>query len=470
MKTVIVQNILARLTGATARFGATVLSVASITITAISLNLSPALLVEMTAALLFLRIGCSLVVRRRQALKTAVAHKNPKQIVREESAISVTFIATCFLMQWPIEPSAALTFVAINFFAQYVRLLVRQRIMSHATASTWQKNSCVENKVIIVGTDDQARRAADSILDSPETGLQIIGFLDYHRSGLWRYRDIPLLGHPDKLERIASGEHLDAVIVAVQAEDTYRSHQLCELAESMGITIVLLPDLYRSKIARVFQNSIAGMPAVVYGAGYDENRWTIVKNLLDRVGAAAGIIVAAPIMLLTAIAIKLESDGPILFRQVRSGRNGRPFGLFKFRTMCADAEEKKSALQSRNEMSGPVFKIRNDPRVTRIGRFLRKSSIDELPQFFNVLRGDMSLVGPRPGLPSEVEKYEPWQRRRLSVKPGVTCTWQVDGRNDIDFDEWMRLDLEYIDNWSLWLDTKLLVRTLPAVLKRDGAS
>ncbi|MCK4460303.1 MAG: sugar transferase, partial [candidate division Zixibacteria bacterium] len=165
----------------------------------------------------------------------------------------------------------------------------------------------------------------------------------------------------------------------------------------------------------------------------------------------------------------LESRGPVFFKQVRSGLNGKTFKLYKFRTMCADAEHKKDALTNRNEMTGPVFKIADDPRVTRIGRFLRKYSIDEVPQFINVLRGDMSLVGPRPPLPKEVSEYDPWQHRKLSVKPGVTCLWQVNGRNEIDFDDWMRLDLEYIDNWSLWLDAKILARTIPAVIKGSGS-
>jgi lipopolysaccharide/colanic/teichoic acid biosynthesis glycosyltransferase len=173
-------------------------------------------------------------------------------------------------------------------------------------------------------------------------------------------------------------------------------------------------------------------------------------------------------MLATSLLIKLESKGPVLFKQVRAGENGKNFHLYKFRTMCIDAEDKKAALSTRNEMSGPVFKIREDPRVTTIGRLLRKFSIDELPQFVNVLKGEMSLVGPRPPLPSEVSGYQPWQHRKLSVKPGVTCLWQINGRNQVDFDEWMRLDLEYIDNWSLALDTKILLKTLPAVLKGTG--
>jgi lipopolysaccharide/colanic/teichoic acid biosynthesis glycosyltransferase len=175
------------------------------------------------------------------------------------------------------------------------------------------------------------------------------------------------------------------------------------------------------------------------------------------------------VMLLIALLVRLDSRGPILFRQVRTGLNGRRFVLLKFRSMIHDAEHQRAALEERNEMSGPVFKLSRDPRVTRVGSFLRRTSLDELPQLWNVLKGDMSLVGPRPPLPSEVKQYERWHRRRLSMKPGLTCLWQTRGRNQVDFDEWMKLDMEYIDNWSISQDVKILLRTIPAVIFARGA-
>ncbi|MDH4034488.1 MAG: exopolysaccharide biosynthesis polyprenyl glycosylphosphotransferase, partial [candidate division Zixibacteria bacterium] len=243
---------------------------------------------------------------------------------------------------------------------------------------------------------------------------------------------------------------------------------LFELAERMGVTICFLPEPFRPKVARMRPGFMCGLPTVVYRAVPEDQSLLLVKALVDRIGALVGLLLAAPLMLATAMAIKLESRGPVFFRQERSGLNGKTFKLFKFRTMCADAEEKKDTLKEQNEMSGPVFKIARDPRITKIGRILRKYSIDEVPQFFNVLRGEMSLVGPRPPLPREVAEYDPWQHRKLSVKPGVTCLWQVNGRNQIDFEDWMRLDLEYIDHWSLWLDAKILARTIPAVIKGSG--
>jgi exopolysaccharide biosynthesis polyprenyl glycosylphosphotransferase len=189
----------------------------------------------------------------------------------------------------------------------------------------------------------------------------------------------------------------------------------------------------------------------------------------DIVLASALLVLLSPVMLIVALAVKLSSPGPVLFRQIRCGLNGRPFVFLKFRSMYVDAEHLKAGLQAQNEMDGPAFKMRRDPRVTPVGRFLRRTSLDELPQLWNILKGEMSFVGPRPAVEEEVEQYEPWQRRRLSMKPGLTCLWQISGRNELTFDEWMRLDLEYIDNWSLWLDLQIALKTIPAVLFGRGA-
>ena len=193
-----------------------------------------------------------------------------------------------------------------------------------------------------------------------------------------------------------------------------------------------------------------------------------VKRLIDIVGAVTGLIVTAPIMLITVILIKLESQGSAVFKQERIGKEGKRFLMFKFRTMCPEAESLKRELAHLNEMTGPAFKINKDPRVTRVGCFLRKYSVDELPQLFHVLTGKLSLVGPRPALPEEVEKYEPWQLERLQAKPGLTCLWQVNGRNELDFADWMKLDLEYVERRSLWLDLRILLKTIPTVLKGTG--
>ncbi|NLO74061.1 MAG: sugar transferase [candidate division WS1 bacterium] len=197
--------------------------------------------------------------------------------------------------------------------------------------------------------------------------------------------------------------------------------------------------------------------------------YEVIKRGIDIAGAVAGLLLALPIMLTAALAIKLDSPGPVLYRQTRLGKNGRPFGMLKLRSMVDGAHAHRAVLAAESAMDGPILKIRCDPRMTRVGRWLRKASVDELPQLWHVLCGEMSLVGPRPAIPEEVARYEPWQRERLAVKPGLTCTWQVSGRSDIPFEEWVRLDIAYIHRRSLWLDLKLLLLTIPAVLTARGA-
>jgi exopolysaccharide biosynthesis polyprenyl glycosylphosphotransferase len=196
----------------------------------------------------------------------------------------------------------------------------------------------------------------------------------------------------------------------------------------------------------------------------------MLKRLFDMLSSLVALIALSPLMISVAIAIKLTSRGAILFKQLRVGQHGKPFHMLKFRSMISNAEELKAKLMAQNEQTGPVFKMRRDPRITAVGRFIRKFSIDELPQLVNVLRGEMSVVGPRPPVPVEVAKYEAWQRRRLSVRPGLTCVWQVSGRNEISFEEWMYLDMQYIDHWSLGQDFQLILKTLPVVLTGRGAS
>ncbi|MDI6810031.1 MAG: sugar transferase [Candidatus Eisenbacteria bacterium] len=193
------------------------------------------------------------------------------------------------------------------------------------------------------------------------------------------------------------------------------------------------------------------------------------KRMLDVAASAVALILCIPVYLAIAIAVKLDSRGPVFYTSTRLGFKGKPFLFYKIRSMYEGAHESRKKLLHLNEVDGPVFKLSNDPRVTRVGAFLRKTSLDELPQLFNVLRGDMSLVGPRPPIPEEVEMYEPWERRRLDVKPGLTCLWQISGRSTLGFKEWMRLDIEYIRNQSFWTDIRLLIRTIPAVLSRRGA-
>jgi len=239
-----------------------------------------------------------------------------------------------------------------------------------------------------------------------------------------------------------------------------------------GIEVWLMADFFKTQISRTSVDDFFGRAIMVFRAVTEASWESVTKQLIDFFGAAVLLTVSAVPLAVFALLVKLTSPGPIFFRQQRSGLNGRPFTLYKFRTMVTNAEQLKHELAAMNEMSGPVFKVVNDPRITRFGRFLRKFSIDELPQLINVLRGEMSLVGPRPFPVDEVKRFNDLaHRRRLSVKPGLTCLWQVSGRNQVkDFKDWVRLDLEYIDNWSLWLDLKIICRTLPVVLTGVGAS
>ena len=242
----------------------------------------------------------------------------------------------------------------------------------------------------------------------------------------------------------------------------------CELE---GVEAWLVADFFRTQISRTSLDDFNGRPILVFRTAPELSWQGVIKQLLDFIGALLLTIILSPLFALFALIIKLTSPGPVLFQQQRSGLNGRPFTIYKFRTMVTNAEQRKHELAAMNEMSEPVFKVSKDPRVTPIGRFLRKFSIDEWPQFLNVLRGEMSLVGPRPLPVAEVKRFHDLaHRRRLSVKPGLTCLWQISGRNNVsDFKEWVRLDLEYIDNWSLWLDLKILWRTVPIVLAGTGA-
>jgi len=360
--------------------------------------------------------------------------------------------------------------VVAAFFAADAVLLTVSRLTLVMVLNIYRIRGRSNRNVIIIGSGPKAKRIADRILENKNWGIRILGFLDYHRSGLWRYRDIPLMGHPDGLADVILGRQVDYLVVAVDEADLNLTGHAFAVAEEMGITVCLLSDVYFHPISKATSTTFLDFPAVVYSSAPDDRIHLSMKKVIDWFGAMAGVALSLPLAITAAAAIKLEDGGPVFFRQTRSGRNGKPFTMLKFRTMVPKADQLKESLTGKNEMSGPVFKIRNDPRVTKVGAFLRKTSIDELPQLINVLKGDMSLVGPRPPLPDEVAQYDRWQRRKLSVKPGLTCLWQVNGRNQIDFEDWMKLDLEYIDNWSLWLDTKILMKTVPAVFKREGAS
>lgn len=443
---------------------AALIAVLCLPLAASIVNLALLVSAELTIVVLALRLLTILIQTANLSHERGLVRLSSRQMWRDEATFGMLFCAAAFVLRWPLAPSFAGLYLAINIVAQFA---------IHSLGHTLQRINAVDGattrdcRAIIVGTGARAKKVADALLDHPELDMAPCGFIDADRKGLWRYRDIPLIGRLNDFEYLVLGGQVDAVFITTEPGEQSVAPQVLEMARRMGVTIHVVPG--HTGISSVLEVArLNGFPTIVYRATPYRYTAMALKRGGDFLGALIMTILASPIMLAAAVAVKLDSRGPMLFKQVRSGRSGRRFYIYKFRTMSCDAEKKKASLLNRNEMSGPVFKIKNDPRITRIGKFLRKYSIDELPQLFNVIAGDMSLVGPRPPLPSEVIGYEPWQRRKLSVRPGLTCLWQVNGRNAIDFNDWMRLDLEYIDSWSPALDMKILARTIPTVLKGSG--
>jgi exopolysaccharide biosynthesis polyprenyl glycosylphosphotransferase len=274
-----------------------------------------------------------------------------------------------------------------------------------------------------------------------------------------------------ELESLIAQEPVDEVFIALP-RDKYGEliETIVHLCEEQGIIVRLQAEMFKLNTARSHVDDLDGMPIVTIRSGPPDSWQLLVKRLFDIGGSALLLLLLTPMFAVVALLIKLTSRGPIFFKQKRVGFNRRYFLLLKFRTMMHDAEQQQHILEPFNEKDGPVFKIKNDPRITAVGKFLRRFSIDELPQLLNVLKGDMSLVGPRPMSLRDVQRIDiRWHKRRFSVKPGITCLWQVNGRSDVSFDYWVRMDLEYIDRWSLGLDMKILIKTIPAVLRGAGA-
>jgi exopolysaccharide biosynthesis polyprenyl glycosylphosphotransferase len=327
-----------------------------------------------------------------------------------------------------------------------------------------------QEDVLIVGTGPLGRHTAQQIREHHSTrgAFYYLSFPDELASG-----GLPgsLLGGSEDLERVLRERPFNEVYFAGSSLRHGSAMQAAiRICERFGVPFALPANHFRFDRARP-ADTRAMSDGYIHYLNVDHKPYQqAVKRVLDVLVSGCVLLVLSPVLLLVALMIAVTSRGPCLFRQQRVGHHGRPFYMLKFRTMVVDAEARQASLLSRNEQSGPVFKIKDDPRITRLGRILRRYSIDELPQFINVLRGDMSIVGPRPPLPSEVAKYEAWQRRRLSVRPGITCVWQVSGRNNISFEEWMYLDMRYIDHWSLAEDLKLILKTVPVVVTGRGAS
>lgn len=392
-----------------------------------------------------------------------------KEIVGAVAISALSLLVAAQLGRWP-----TIDVVTVTGFALLGFLLVAGgRLALRLNLRRLRSRGHNVKSLVIVGGGLRGRRFAAQIKRRQDLGYRLLGYVDSDPAfGLDEFDETPWLGTIEQLPNIIANEVIDEVAIALPIKSHYTQIQIAvELLEEQGITTHLLSDLFPQKLARSLPFDLDGMPIVSMRSAPPFSWRTEAKRLVDLTVAILWLIVCAPLFAVVALLIKSDSSGPVFFVQERVGLNKRRFRMLKFRTMSADAEARMQDFEHLNEKEGPIFKIRNDPRVTRLGKWLRKTSIDELPQLVNVLMGDMSIVGPRPlSVRDAVRMEEAWQKRRFSVKPGLTCLWQVSGRSNLSFEQWMQLDLDYIDHWSLGLDATILLRTIPAILTARGAS
>ncbi len=384
------------------------------------------------------------------------------------SVMCFVAIGSVFSVRMITLPFLALFWAISSSFLCALRLLLRvvlARIRTHGRNLRY---------MLILGTNARAVEFARRIGASRERGYRLLGFVDDDWPGLTEFTTsgFQRVSDYDGLAEFLRRNVVDEVASYLPFGSFYRhSAEVASLCEQHGIIMRFNSDIFGLRSARWRAEEFDGSHYIASYPGADEGWPILMKRGLDIAISFTLLLLLSPVFIGVAAAIKLTSAGPIFFLQERIGLNKRRIRVWKFRTMVPDAEKLMAKLEARNEVSGPVFKMKNDPRITSIGRFLRRSSLDELPQLLNVLKGDMSLVGPRPLPVRDYEGFnQDWQRRRFSVKPGITCLWQVNGRSGISFDQWMLLDLQYMDEWSLWLDLKILAKTVPAVLRGAGAA
>lgn len=382
------------------------------------------------------------------------------------AGIALIMAATFFL-----RPLAFSRLLLVWALLLIVLLISLARVVRRMVLTMLYRREIGVDRVLVVGSGEAGRSVIRTLLARPDLGYQMVGYLDdgtgQNNIGLGR---IPHLGPWPKLPHVLkSYSNMHSVFIALPADMHVAMEQMLQICQHHGVQAQVVPDLFQLSMNRVEFRNMAGIPMLSVRQVALSRFGMAAKRLIDLILVS---LFALPALLVTgiiAIAIKLESPGPVFFLQERVGKNGRPFCMVKFRSMIVNADNHKSALQQMNEASGPIFKIKNDPRMTKVGRIIRRLSLDELPQLFNIFTGDMSFVGPRPPLPAEVAQYEPWHTRRLEVKGGLTGLWQVSGRSDLTFDEGCLLDIYYIENWSLALDIRLILQTIPYLFSGRGA-
>ncbi len=350
-----------------------------------------------------------------------------------------------------------------------VVLLTLARVLRNLIMARMRQAGMGVDRVLIVGAGEAGRTVMRNLIAQPQLGYQVIGFLDDNPDKSNDIGPIKALGPLDNLHAASERYGIDQVIITLPWQYHRKIVRLMTECGRVGAQPRVVPDLFQLSLGSVDVEAINGIPLISLKQTSLTGLNLAVKRAFDLVVTILALICIAPLWLVVALAIRLDSPGPILFRQPRAGRYGRPFTVFKFRSMYVNAEAELEQLRARNEATGPLFKLRDDPRRTRIGRLLRETSLDELPQLLNVLRGEMSLVGPRPAILSEVAQYQEWHLKRLEVLPGITGLWQVSGRSDLTFDEMVMLDIYYGENWSLGLDLSIILRTVPQVLFAEGA-
>ncbi len=367
-----------------------------------------------------------------------------------------------------------LVYSRLVFFYAWVLelgLLGAARLVRRAVEARLRARGINVSRVLIVGAGEVGRAVMQQIIARPDLGYRLVGYVDDapdvgNGSSSGRLR---LLGKLGDAVQTLEAERVDEVIITLAWTERDKIMALVRACDQRGVPARVVPDLFQFSLSRVDVDDLGGIPLIGVKEAAISGSGRLAKRMLDLTISGLGLALSFPLFLLLSALIRLDSPGRALFRQTRVGEKGRPFDIYKFRSMYDGAEQELNNLASLNEASGPLFKIREDPRATRLGRFIRRTSLDELPQLINVLRGEMSLVGPRPALPHEVQKYQPWQHQRLEVAPGLTGLWQISGRSDLSFEEMCLLDIYYSENWSLGMDISILLRTVPLVLFGRGA-
>jgi exopolysaccharide biosynthesis polyprenyl glycosylphosphotransferase len=405
----------------------------------------------------------------------AYSYQRFTSLIREyKIVIKVTiigFIVTIVIFFLLGQKEVSRTIFIFYLLVNIILFLIEKTFLFYVAALIRRKGRN-RRKVILIGTGSRARIFISTVKNNFHWGLDIVGLLtgDPENVGS-EVEGIKVLDHYNNIQNILKTINPEEIIITISTKRFDQVRDVLEICEREGVTVRLNSDFFGHITKDVTIDNVFGLNIISFNMVRQSELELLIKRIIDISVSLISLVLFSPLMLAAAVGILISDGKPILYNWNVIGINKKPFKSWKFRTMVNDADKLKTKLMNENEMEGPVFKIKNDPRVIPFGRWLRKWSIDETPQLVSVLKGDMSLVGPRPAGPHELERYKSWQRRKLSIKPGITCLWQVNGRNDINkFDEWVKLDLEYIDNWSLLLDIKILFKTIPSVLFGKGAS